>query len=196
MTLSDLAALGSFVSGLAVLVSLVFLWFQLRQMNEQVRQSEKNQRAQIRQTHSMRISENFLRRVDHADLWVKAYKGEPLTDAEVYQVFQVMMAIWFHMEDSYYQHRDGLLDETAGQANLTGLKSSLRMPQFRAVWPFMRPSAVGPDFVALVDKLIAETPPVSNHELISRYRASLEHEMERAPETADGLTPPLSPARK
>jgi hypothetical protein len=37
MTLSDLAALGSFVSGLAVLVSLIFLWFQLRQMNEQIR---------------------------------------------------------------------------------------------------------------------------------------------------------------
>jgi hypothetical protein len=177
MTLSDLAALGSFVSGVAVLVSLVFLWFQLRQMNYQVRQSEKNQRAQIRQTHSMRISENFLRRVDHADLWVKVSSGEPLTDAEVYQVFQALSAVWFNIEDSYYQHRDGLLDETAGQANLTGLKFALRLPPLRAVWPFMRPSTVGTDFVALVDKMIAETPCVSNHEIISQYRASLEREM-------------------
>jgi hypothetical protein len=41
MSLSDLASLGSFVSGVAVLVSLVFLYFQLRQMNAQVLQTEK-----------------------------------------------------------------------------------------------------------------------------------------------------------
>ena len=49
MSLSDLAALGSFVSGLAVLVSLIFLYFQLRQVNRQVRQSEKNQLALMNQ---------------------------------------------------------------------------------------------------------------------------------------------------
>jgi len=32
MTLSDLASIGSLISGLAVLASLVFLYFQLRQM--------------------------------------------------------------------------------------------------------------------------------------------------------------------
>jgi hypothetical protein len=39
MSLSDLAALGSFVSGLGVLVSLVFLYFQLRQIGVQVKQA-------------------------------------------------------------------------------------------------------------------------------------------------------------
>jgi hypothetical protein len=180
MTLSDLAALGSFVSGVAVLVSLVFLWFQLRQMNEQVRQSEKNQRAQIRQAHSMRISEHFLRRVDQADLWVKVYADEPLTDVEVYQVFQTTSAVWYHIEDSYYQHRDGLLDETAGEANLTGLKYALQLPHFRAVWPFLRQSTVGSEFVSVVDKMIAETQPVSSNELIARHRASLLREIQAA----------------
>lgn len=49
MSLSDLAALGSFISGLGVLVSLVFLYFQLRQIGVQVKQTEKNQRALISQ---------------------------------------------------------------------------------------------------------------------------------------------------
>jgi hypothetical protein len=44
----------------------------------------------------------------------------------------------------------------------------------------MRPNAVGPDFVALVDKLIAETSPVSSRELLSQYRESLEREMRAA----------------
>jgi hypothetical protein len=54
MSLSDLAALGSFVSGLAVLVSLVFLFFQMRQMNEQVRQNTKHMSAQMWQAASDR----------------------------------------------------------------------------------------------------------------------------------------------
>ena len=36
MSLSDLASLGSFVSGAAVLASLVFLFFQTRQMTSRV----------------------------------------------------------------------------------------------------------------------------------------------------------------
>lgn len=47
MSLSDLAALGSFFSGFGVLVSLVFLYFQLEQIGSQVKQAEKNQRALI-----------------------------------------------------------------------------------------------------------------------------------------------------
>ena len=39
MTLSDLAALGSFVSGVAVLVSLAFLYFQMRQAQWYLRNS-------------------------------------------------------------------------------------------------------------------------------------------------------------
>src|SRR5215472_7715408 len=48
MSLSDLASLGSFVSGVAVLISLIFLYFQVRQANQLVRQAEKNQQATIR----------------------------------------------------------------------------------------------------------------------------------------------------
>ena len=43
MLLNDLASIGSFTSGVAVLISLVFLCFQLRQVNAQVVLAEKNQ---------------------------------------------------------------------------------------------------------------------------------------------------------
>ncbi|MBS0278608.1 MAG: hypothetical protein JSR81_13390 [Proteobacteria bacterium] len=169
MTLSDLAALGSFVSGAAVLVSLVFLWFQLRQ-------SEKNQRAQIRQVHSMRISDSFLRRADHAELWERAYRGDKLSDAEIYRVLQTSSAVWFGIEDSFYQYRDGLLDETTWQAK----KNAMRLPQLRAAWPLIRSSAVGAEFVLLADRIIAETRPVSTAQMVAQYREALLHEMQAA----------------
>jgi hypothetical protein len=178
MSLSDLAALGSFVSGLAVLASLVLLWFQLRQMTSQVQQSEKNQRASIRQVHSMRISEAFLGRVDHAELWVKALSNDPLSDAEIYQIVQSMFAVWFSIEDSFHQYRDGLLDEATWQANLVGLRNALRAPHLRAVWPFARVSSVGADFVELVDELISNTQPTfAGHQTIAAYRESIAREI-------------------
>jgi hypothetical protein len=64
MTLSDLAALGSFVSGVAVMVSLVFLYFQVRQVNLQVRQAERNQRATIAQVRAGRSVEAILTQTD------------------------------------------------------------------------------------------------------------------------------------
>jgi len=48
MSLSDLASLGSFVSGLAVLISLIYLAIQ-------VQQAEQNQKAQIQQGRAARL---------------------------------------------------------------------------------------------------------------------------------------------
>ncbi len=46
MTLSDLASMGSFVSGLAVLASLIFVGFQLRQNTQAVRASASQAHSQ------------------------------------------------------------------------------------------------------------------------------------------------------
>lgn len=52
MSLSDLASLGSFVSGFAVLVSLVYLALQ-------VRQAEKNQRAVLNHGYITRVTDYY-----------------------------------------------------------------------------------------------------------------------------------------
>ena len=64
MSLSDLAALGGFVSGLGVLVSLVFLYFQLRQLNFQARQNARHTRALIFQGGAARASSQMLTMAD------------------------------------------------------------------------------------------------------------------------------------
>jgi hypothetical protein len=47
MSLSQLAEIGSFTSGVAILASLIFLYFQLRQINQQVKQAEKISSPQL-----------------------------------------------------------------------------------------------------------------------------------------------------
>ena len=74
MSLSVLASLGSAISGFAVLISLVFLYFQLRQVTEQIRQAERNQRATIAQFRASRTVDAMLQgcEASMADAFFKA----------------------------------------------------------------------------------------------------------------------------
>jgi hypothetical protein len=73
MSLSQLAEIGSFTSGVAILASLIFLYFQLRQINQQVKQAEKNQQSAIRQGRASRSVSIVLTGIEPslADAFVK-----------------------------------------------------------------------------------------------------------------------------
>src|SRR5262249_9153523 len=158
MSLSDLASLGSFVSGVAVLASLVFLFFQMRQMTEQVRQSEKNQQAAIRQGRSSRAVDIVLRGTDpgYAEVSIKVMSGSE--DApSVAQFTAYWRATFFNWEDAFYQHLEGLLSELAFSALAHNVKAVMETIPQRAQWRLWR-YQYGTEFVAWVDKLVAQTP--------------------------------------
>src|SRR5215469_1673004 len=116
MPLSDLASLGSFVSGVAVLISLVFLYFQVRQVTAQVRQAERNQQASIAHTRISRAVElqQDLADPERSEVWWQALRApHEISEAQFRQFFALSRAFLFHIEDTFYQHEDGLLNENA-----------------------------------------------------------------------------------
>jgi hypothetical protein len=161
MSLSDLASLGSLLSGVAVLVSLVFLYFQVRQVNQQVRQAEKNQRATIAQVRASRTAEMAMKQTDPAvaTAFRKAMAGaEDLTPTELQQFLGGMVrATITNHEDIFLQRQHGLVEDAAYRAWLSQVTATWSNPAFRAGWRLQRPAA-GADFAAFLDKLIAETP--------------------------------------
>ena len=165
MTLSDLASLGSFVSGVAVLISLIFLYFQLRQMSEQVRQAEKNQQASIRQARAARTVEMQINATDPlvADAVLKAVTGAPdITATQVFQFGRYCGATFINNEDVFYQRQQGLLSDSDFAVFASRVAQELSHPAFRAQWKRAR-RFYGAEFADFVDGLIAQ-PPV---ELIS-----------------------------
>jgi hypothetical protein len=54
MSLSELAEIGSLISGVSIMTSVILLYFQLRQINRQVKQTQKNQQSAIRQGRATR----------------------------------------------------------------------------------------------------------------------------------------------
>jgi hypothetical protein len=92
MSLSDLASLGSFVSGFAVLFSLIYLALQ-------VRQTKRNQQIAIRHSRASRIVDLQLALADPAvaDAWLHG-SGSPqeITQTELGQFINLCRALFFH----------------------------------------------------------------------------------------------------
>jgi hypothetical protein len=160
MTLSDLASLGSFVSGFAVMVSLVFLYFQLRQLSQQVKQGEKNQQASIRQGRASRSVAISIGAADSAlaNAVFKAATGaQDLTAQDLFQFSRYSHAVFTNHEDAFYQNQDGLLTDSAFAAFVRSMQSALRRPAFRVQWKRARLN-YGAEFAEFMDTLVARTP--------------------------------------
>jgi hypothetical protein len=176
MSLSDLASLGSFVSGVAVLISLGFLYFQVRQVNEQVRQAERNQRATIAQARAGRTVDIALRNVDaHAAqaYWRVLGGAADLTATELQQFMAYFRAFLANAEDTFLQALHGLLEPATHRAYLTSMAATWALPAYRLAWPGMR-HVVGVEYATFVDQMIAETPmsrPASLEQRLAAWKA-------------------------
>src|SRR5215831_7312473 len=109
MSLSDLASLGSFVGGIAVLTSLLYLALQ-------VRQAERNQRAAIQQGRASHLSDLMLN-ASHPDItmgYFKGLRGDPSISLLELRQFRLMFrATLYSWEDAFFQYRDKLLDKAS-----------------------------------------------------------------------------------
>ena len=177
MSLSDLAALGSFVSGLAVLISLVFLYFQLRQIGQQVAQAERNQQASIQQTRTNRLVDLYLRAATDSSLTeaiAKAMAGsDELTANQWRQFISFSRASFLSGEDAFYQRKHCLMQEDAFE-NLVGYtRTTMVHPAMRLAWKQLRAN-FGRDFVAFFDKSIVEFPMAAvedDAQALARWKA-------------------------
>jgi hypothetical protein len=186
MSLSDLAAIGSFVSGFAVLASLIFLYFQLGQVHAQVLQTEKNQRALMNQNVISRGVEwnTLLMQPDNVDRQIKILSGTTeFTEREIQQIFLNYRNVLLSAQDVHVQHRTGLLDQAIFDSSLDGLKGHISSAAFRAYWKTARMSAT-PEWMAYVDRLIAETPLRPRSELAAQFKADIEEVLRGRASTA------------
>ena len=155
MSLSDLASLGSFVSGFAVLVSLVYLALQ-------VRQAERNQRALAQQARATRFSDHLDRIAvsDAFDAYTKVIGGDPkATLRDLDQSSFLFRASIYGFEDSYLQHAQKLLDDAAFKSTIGAMKVVFSFPGARAMWKRQRQWHES-GFRSFVDDVLREVQPV------------------------------------
>ncbi len=177
MSLSDLASVGSFVSGFAVLISLIYLALQ-------VRQTERNQQISIRHSRVSRIVELHVALADPgmADAWLHGLgRPQAITQTELVQFINLCRALFFHFEDSFYQREEGLLNDDAFETVVSGARLTARSPGVRAAWKMARAN-FGGGFLAFMDKVVAESaaePPVDMS--LEAWKTAFAAEASRSP---------------
>src|SRR5690349_18974284 len=115
MSLSDLASIGSLISGMAVLISLVYLGLQ-------VRQAARNQRALMQQGRADRVANACLALAEPglSLVYNKGLRGEDLTPEELEQFVLLCRAAFLSGEDTFLQHLSGHFDEVAYESVVAG----------------------------------------------------------------------------
>lgn len=139
MSLSDLAAIGSFVSGIAVVVSFVFLALQIRQSN-------RNQKSLMQQGRTSRTVEILLHAADPfmSETLLLANENVAAVDPKrIWAVYGLVAAVFWTYEDSYLQFKRGMLDEESWLSDAATIKRLLANPAYRVVWKMARDGISG-----------------------------------------------------
>ena len=179
MSLSDLASIGSLVSGAAVLGSLIYLALQ-------VRQTDRNQQASIRQGRTTRAIDLLLAQLDPgiANAWPRGLEApDEITQTELRQFLLLCRAQFHHVEDAFYQHggraveRRRLCDGARRHARLGPLSRP------RAAWKGIRRTHTG-RFADFMDDIVAggRHAPTYHVPSVDEWRADVAAEATSAPQ--------------
>lgn len=174
MSLSDLASIGNLVSGIAVLISLIYLALQ-------VRQAERNQQASIRQGRATRAVDIILAAGEpsYADALPKGTAGaSDITPAEFGQFTSIYGAFLASAEDTFLQHKEGLLSEAVFASFRESWRQTLAQPGVRALWKLRR-HGFEAGFVAFMDALMVEAPNAPARDFLAAWKTEVETQKAR-----------------
>ncbi|HEX4096747.1 MAG TPA: hypothetical protein VHX64_08460 [Caulobacteraceae bacterium] len=175
MSLSDLAAVGSFVSSAAVVATLALLLLQMRQV-------DRNQKALLQQGRSARVTELILRRTEPelSKALTKALLGNlSIEDSQVQAVNAFFAALFWSIEDSYLQSRQGLLLASSWETDAATLRGFFTSPACRTAWLMNRDLMDG-EYRDHVDALMREIKPVAPADILATWRALMEGDLKAA----------------
>jgi hypothetical protein len=175
MALSDLASIGSFVSAVAVVISLVYL-------ASQVRQSRTHQQAAIRSERATRLAMTNTAALDPliADAIMKGLRGADDTTATQYAQFtHFCRASFYNAEDTFFQHKHGLISDEAFASFIASLKGwAMRAPGMRAGWKQFRSLFVS-EFAEWMDRTLAEVETAPPIDTFAQWRTLVDAEQGR-----------------
>ena len=176
MSISDLAAIGSFVSGIAVAVTLVFLLIQIRQTN-------RNQRSLMQQGHltmlvdaSMRWAEPIMQNVI-----VRAEACDTTMEPSQIGSFLIMLqAVMRNFEDGYLQFKSGTLAQASLASDVEMVRIHFAAPAYRAAWRVLR-NRFGADFREYMDGLLREIKVEKAFDPTSQWKTFVAEELAASP---------------
>lgn len=168
MSLTDLASIGTLISSVAVLISLIYLALQ-------VRVTEKNQRALINQGVLTRTVDMVKWNAEPhiSELVTRVFSGETnFTAEEINRLRLIMRVRLSNFQDAYLQRNLRLSDEITYENAFIGIKLLMAQPVFRSMWKRHR-NTYASELIEIVDRVIRETPLTPPADSVEQFELDL-----------------------
>jgi hypothetical protein len=159
MPFIDLPALVNIVSviqGIFVIVSVFFIWYQIREHNRLSRASQTQSLLEFSSPFMLQLVQDR----KFAELWVNGSKNYETMDEVDRFRYQELLYWWLmHHENIYYQYHNGLVDESLYQGWKTELREFVRLQRIGPLWDQDMKRYFRTGFRQDVEKMIVEERP-------------------------------------
>lgn len=163
MSLSDLASVSEIVGSIAILVTLIFLLFQMKQNTRAIEASSSQDAAETE-------SNAIVQLLNHPDIAIALTKDE-LTDVEAVRVFAYLSLLLRAHEQYWRQYQLGVIDDVTLARYEGSLVAQLSFPSSRNWWSVYQ-ARFDRGFSARVNGLLKDAP-IQTQNIVERYRAIL-----------------------
>lgn len=160
MNWEAMGAIGDLVGGIAVVLSLIYVGYQIRQSSRQIELSSRNIEASMyhetgdafSRWMSLVAADELL-----ADLFLRGLAREDLSQSEVLRFHFLLNSLLLAYENNYHQFEIGSVRRDALADNLENLRRILTPPGGSHWWTRWAPETLSPAFRAGVDaRLLGE----------------------------------------
>ena len=146
------------IAAVGVILSLLFVGFEIRQNTAIARGEARQNLAQLNQDWLVLLGQD----AEFESLWHRAFfapEPQPLTEAEDRRAHYIMTVHIRRLENVYLQYRQGLVSESALQNYGFASAESLNTPQFERYWiEFEWRDGFDPEFADFLDKARGAAP--------------------------------------
>jgi hypothetical protein len=166
MDLEQLANLGEFVGGFAVIASMVYLAIQIRQNTRSVRSSTLA--TNTNNWSSMLVN---LASDDKVEAYLHGMVGkEDISSAHLLQFVQIARAMLISFETQHYQYLNGALERDLYLGYERACRDQmLAFPGFQMIWEITR-DGFSPAFTKVVDRLITEIHEGDSYTIVQKWQ--------------------------
>lgn len=144
---------GEFVGAVAVVATLAYLTFQIRQNTSAIRQQSYNDILQRRSAWF----EGPTRDRELMNLFGQGTNGEPFDGVDAARFTFLLVTYVSHIQDCYLQYRAGIVERSVWESELAIFSASFNSPGYQAWWKVGRQFFL-PEFIEALEK---EANPIS-----------------------------------
>ena len=154
MTLNELGSLGEFISGLAVVVTLIYLALQIRHNTRAVRSSMHQDMVES----TLRIAESMSDNPDVGRIVLKANEDyDGLTKEEFVRFEAYAERVFGNFESVFYSYRNSMIEQDLWESWEASYLADISRTAMRRFWHEDRPMHLR-DYMEFIDQFYLKNP--------------------------------------